>query len=69
MSRHERRIYFDRLCELREWYLVADDDDRSSVLSLSGVERFVEATWAAAEAASLADYLADVLSSPLAQPE
>jgi hypothetical protein len=27
MSRYERRLYFDKLCELREWYAARDDYD------------------------------------------
>ena len=44
------------------------EDDRMSVLNPSAIERFVEATWAAAEAASLAEYLADQFA-PLGRAE
>jgi hypothetical protein len=68
MSRYDRLIYFDRLCELRDRYLAAGDADRSSALHLPGIDRFVEAAWADAEAIALAEYLADQ-ATPTAQPE
>jgi hypothetical protein len=68
MNRYERQIYFDRLCELRDWYLAVGEDDTRSVLNLSAVERFVEATWAAGEAASLIEYLTDQFA-PLGRAE
>ena len=59
MTRYDRLIYFDRLCELRDRYLVAGDDDRSSGLHLLDVDRFVEMAWANAEALSLMEYLSE----------
>jgi hypothetical protein len=68
MSRYDRLLYFDRLCELREGYLVAGDADRSPSLLLLGIDGFVQAAWANAEALALAEYLADQ-ATPTAQPE
>ncbi len=68
MSRYDRLIYFDRLCELRDRYRVAGDADRSPALHLLGIDTFVEAAWANAEALALAEYLADQ-ATPTAQPE
>jgi hypothetical protein len=68
MSRYDRLIYFDRLCDLRDRYLVAGDADRSPALHLLGIDRFVEAAWANAEALAPAEYLADQ-ATPTAQPE
>lgn len=42
MSRYERRIYFERLVELRRAYATLGDDDRTAVLSIDEVVAWAE---------------------------
>jgi hypothetical protein len=48
MSRYERKVYFERLVELRLAYAVLDDDDRTSTMTIdeaiAWAERELEAT-------------------------
>lgn len=52
MTRYERRLYFDRLCELRESYARRGSDDATSVISLeSAIEHGTALLEAAVEMA------------------
>jgi hypothetical protein len=51
MSRYERRVYFDRLCSLRDAYQERSADDRTSAISADDVIRWAEELLDAAETA------------------
>jgi hypothetical protein len=53
MSRYERRVYFDKLCELRDWYAARDSDDSVWVLRLGELDEYAASIWAAAAAAEV----------------
>jgi hypothetical protein len=54
MSRYERRIYFERLVELRQAYAVLGDDDRTAAMTIdeavAWAERELGATYASESA-------------------
>lgn len=64
MTRHERQIFFDRLLDLRAGDAVRGDDDRTPVVPLSAIDAFAKASWEAAEAEAIAEYLADQATEP-----
>ena len=46
MARYERRIYFERLIELRTAYAAAGDDDRTVAISIDDAIAEAEAAFA-----------------------
>jgi hypothetical protein len=50
MSRYERRMYFEALCQMREGYANRSDDDRRSALSVDDAIIYADAVMTALEA-------------------
>jgi hypothetical protein len=50
MSRYERRVYFERLCELRDRFAARISDDTVWVLRLGELDEFAASIWAATAA-------------------
>jgi hypothetical protein len=54
MTSYERRIYFERLCELRDAYRDAGPADRTTVMSVDGVVRHASRLLTALQAVAAA---------------